>query len=417
MNGDKLNILLIVPHYAPDLGPSAPLFTMLSKELRKRGHQISVLTTVPHYPSGQVPTAFRGKFIQKSFENSTEIIRIRIPSVKRANFSGRMLQYICYQIGASWAGMSLEYDCVFVANPALWVWLPFTCLCVIRRKPSVFSIYDVYPDVGIRLGIFKSKLVIEVVKAFESYCLKHSTIVRIISESFKPGINRLNVPDSKISLIYDWVDTDLIRPLPKDNHFRKKHGLDGHFVVLYAGNLGLSQGLENILIAAHQLRSNLDIIFVFIGDGSGRESLEKEVISRQLTNVRFIPFQPRELLPEVLASADVSLVLLKKGIGFSSLPSKILSIFASNRPIIASVDEDCETWDLIKKANAGICIPPEKPFELVNAILTLKQNGELSQQMGNNGRNWAMRNHSPQVAAEVFERLFYSISTIGELNK
>jgi colanic acid biosynthesis glycosyl transferase WcaI len=403
---------MLVPHYAPDLGPSAPLFTMLSTELAKRGHQMIILTAVPHYPTGEVPAPFRKKFIQRSLENGIEIIRIRVPSLKRSNFAGRLLQFICYQLGATWAGFSKKYDTVFVANPALWVWLPFTCLCVIRRKPAIFSIYDVYPDVGIRLGIFKNKLVIKGVTALERYCLKHSRIVRIISESFRPGMHRLGVPDSKIALIYDWVDTDLIQPLPKETPFAKAHGLDKQFVVLYAGNLGLSQGLENILFAAEQLVAQQDILFVLVGDGAGRKSLVEEAERRQIHNVRFIPFQARELIPEVLASADVSLVVLKKGIGFESLPSKILSILASNRPIIASIDEGCEAWNLIQKAAAGLCVPPENPTELVNAILSLKNDKDLCEQMGKNGRKWALLNHSPQVAAEVFERLFQStIST------
>jgi colanic acid biosynthesis glycosyl transferase WcaI len=400
---------MIVPHYAPDLGPSAPLFTMLSTELVKRGHQIIVLTTVPHYPTGQVPAAFRGKLIQKSLENGVEVIRTRIPSLKRSNLAGRLLQFVCYQFGATLVGLTKHYDAVFVANPALWVWLPFLVLVVIRRKPAIFSIYDVYPDVGIRLGIFRHKLVISAVEALERFCLDHSVIVRIISESFRTSIHRLGVPDSKIALIYDWVDMQLIKPLPRENLFSRENGLCDHFVVLYAGNLGLSQGLEHVLNAAEQLASYQGILFVFVGDGTGRENLLAEAEKRRIKNIRFLPFQPRELLPEVLASSDISLVILKHGVGINSLPNKTLSILASSRPLLASVDQGCETYKLVQQAKAGLCVPPEDPAQLAEAILTLKQNEQLREQMGKNGREWTVLHHSPQMAAQKFEAIFYSI--------
>jgi colanic acid biosynthesis glycosyl transferase WcaI len=408
-----LKILFIVPHYPPDLGPSAPLFALLSNELIRRGHSIYILTTVPHYPSGKVPKIFRKKFIQRTIENDIEIFRIRVPSLERSNLAGRLLQFVFYQIGATWAGLSINYDVVFVANPALWVWLPFSCLCVVRRKPSIFSIYDVYPDVGIQTGIFKSKFIINAVTVIEKFCLNHSTIVRIISDSFKPSLSKLEVPDSKMKLIYDWVDTNLIRPYPKKNLFSTLNEISDYFVVLYAGNIGFSQGLKTVLDAAEKLLTDKEILFVFVGEGSAKKDLLNEVAKLGLSNIKFLPFQPRENLTEVLASADISLVVLKKGIGFASHPSKILSILASNRPIIASIDEGCEGWNLIQKAKAGLCIPPEDPDKLADAILTLKHDKDLCNQKGNDGRKWVIQNHSPEVIAEEFEYLFESI--IAEL--
>jgi colanic acid biosynthesis glycosyl transferase WcaI len=181
------------------------------------------------------------------------------------------------------------------------------------------------------------------------------------------------------------------------------------FVVLYAGNLGLSQGLEHILEAAGQLSRFPELRFVFVGDGSGRDFLLERAKQLKLDNIQFIPFQPRDRLPEVLASADISLVVLRKGIGSESLPSKTFSILASGRPVLASVDPGSETWKLIERANAGLCVLPEEPTALAIAILALKQDPELCERLGRNGRSWAECYHSPQSAAEQFERLFLDI--------
>jgi colanic acid biosynthesis glycosyl transferase WcaI len=400
-----MRVLMIVPYYAPDLGPSAPLFTMLSRGLVSRGHTVTVVATVPHYPSGQVPAAYRGRWIWRSSENGVEVMRVAVPSMNRDNLAQRLLQFICYQFGATWAGLGQRYDVMLVANPALWVWLPFACLAVLRHKPAVFSVHDVYPDVGIQLGIFRHKLVIAAVASLERFCLNHAAVVRILSESFGPGLRALDVPDTKMALVYDWVDTDLIRPLPRDNAFARETGLTDRFVVLYAGNLGLSQGLEHVLTAAELLAARGDIRFVFVGDGTAREQLMANVVQHQLANVQFLPFQPRARLPEVLATADVSLVTLQRGVGWGSLPSKTFSILASGRPMLASVDEGSETWNLVKRAEAGLCVPPESPSRLVEAILSLKQDAALCEHLGRNGRIWAERHHSPQSAAEQFERL------------
>jgi colanic acid biosynthesis glycosyl transferase WcaI len=400
-----MNILMIAPYYEPDLGPSAPLFTMLSVGLVKRGHKVTVITTVPHYPSGEVSASFRGRKIRPSLENGVKVIRVPLPSLKRANLAKRILQFVCYQLGATWAGVGRTFDAALVANPALWVWLPFAVQVVLRRKPAVFSVHDVYPDVGITLGVFRHRPIIAAVANLERFCLNHSFVVRILSDSFRPGIRALGVPNAKMVLVYDWVDTDLIRPMRHDNRFAQEHDLSDRFVVLYAGNLGLSQGLEHVLTAAEQLADQDDIRFVFVGDGAGRNHLVTEARRRQLGNVKFLPFQPRNRLPEVLASADVSLVILRRGIGTGSLPSKIYSVMASGRPLITSVDEKSETWDMVRRSEAGLCVPPENPSELSEAILTLKNDKDLRERLGHNGRVWAERYHSSYRAAEQFEKL------------
>jgi colanic acid biosynthesis glycosyl transferase WcaI len=400
-----MHILILTPHYNPDLGPSAPLFTMLSESLLQRGHQVTVITAVPHYPTGLVPPEYRGKWFRRSRENGVNVIRVGLPSVKRQALSQRLLQFLSFQAGAALAEIGQKFDAVIVANPALQVWLPFTWANIIRRKPTIFSVHDVYPDVGIKLGIFKTRTQIAIVSWMERFCLDHASFVRILSDSFRPGIGNLKIPSSKIVLVYDWVDTNLIHPMNNENKFSHQYGLPGKFVVMYAGNIGLSQGLEHLLTTAGLLSEHKDIQFAFVGDGAGLQTLQNQAQQAQLMNVQFIPFQPRERLPEVLASADISMVILKKGIGTASLPSKILSIMASGRPILISVEAESESWRLIERAEAGIWVPPEDPMQLADAILMLRQKSDLRERLGHNGRCWAEQHHSAQYAAEQFERL------------
>jgi putative colanic acid biosynthesis glycosyltransferase WcaI len=400
-----MHILLLTPNYYPDLGPSAPLFGMLAENLVQRGHDVTVITAVPNYPSGQIPAEYRGKSFWRSQESGVQVIRVNLPSIQRQSLPQRLFQFIIFQIGALLAGLSQRYDVAIITNPALQVWLPFFWLVVLRRIPAVYSVHDLYPDVGVKLGIFKTKYQIGIVSWLERYCLDHARYIRVLSDSFVPNLMRLGVPKSKVAIVYDWVDTALIQALPRDNSFTNQYDLHGKFVVLYAGNIGLSQGLEQLLEVAELLKDDSDIQFVFVGDGSGKAALEEVAWHRRLPNVQFIPFQPRQSLPEVLASAAISIVLLKRDVGISSLPSKIFSIMASCRPILISVDEESEAWSLINKAQAGIWVPPEDPSQIANAILKLKNDPKHCDQLGRNGRTWVEQHHSPQYAAEQFESL------------
>ena len=363
------------------------------------------LTTVPHYPSGRVPKEYGGRLRAEADENGVHVIRLALPSVNRRSLAQRMIQFLSYQIGAIIAGWNRDYDVFLTTTAALQMVLPFTFFSVLRRKPSVYSVHDVYPDVGVKSGIFRHRPIIHLIASLENFCLKHAARVRILSESFRPGLLARGVPDSKLSLIYDWIDIDLFKPLPRDNSFAVEHDLKGRFVVLYAGNIGIMQGLGYLLEAAKLLKDTDDVLFVLVGDGSARKALIEKANQLALPNVKFVPYQPFDKMPEILATADICLVSLIKGSGFGALPSKAFTIFSSGRPVLASVDEGSETWNLVKRADAGLCVPPENPSELAKAILSLKQDRNLRERLGHNGRIWAEQNHSTQSAVEQFEKL------------
>ena len=400
-----MRLLIITPYYTPDGGPSAPLFALLAEALVKRGHAVTVIAAVPHYPSGQAPDAFRKLRAVWSVEHGVKICRVPVPSVRRSNLALRLLQLLCYQVGAALAGWRQSYDIVLASNPFFMTGLPFATLSFFRKKASIYAVYDVYPDVALSLGILKPGLITNLVSALEEFCVRRASCCRIISESFRPAVMRLGAREEKCMLVYDWVDTDLIRPLPKRSPFACQYGLADKFVVLYAGNFGLSQGLEHVITAADLLRDQPEILFVFVGEGKAKEALVRRAGECGLTNVLFLPFQPRNRLAEVLASADLCLVMLQKGIGRCSLPSKIYSILAGGRPILASIDEDSDAARLVMRAGAGLCIPPEDPTRLVEGILKIKNHPELAVELGNHGRSHALMCHSPEAAAAQFEAL------------
>jgi len=212
-------------------------------------------------------------------------------------------------------------------------------------------------------------------------------------------------------LVWDWLDPDFIKPLPRRNPFSARWGLDQCFVVLYAGNIGLSQGLEYVLEAARLLSGEPEIRFVFVGDGAARKNLEEQATLGSCNNVCFIPFQPRELLPYVLASADISLISLRQGVSADSVPSKLYSILASGRPVVAAVDPGSDTWRLVESANCGSCVNPEDPEALAAAILGMYRDETRRLEAGANGRNYAVTHHSRTAAARKFHEAILALGT------
>ncbi|MGO8734233.1 MAG: glycosyltransferase family 4 protein [Terriglobia bacterium] len=404
-----MRILVVTPFYAPDLGPSAALYEMLCEELVRLGCEVSVISAVPHYPTGRVAKEFRGRLVQRERRQGVDVTRVWVPSVDRARLGLRLLGFFCFQVLGAFVGLNRRYDVLLASNPALEVLLPVVVLGVLRRKPMIYSVHEIYPDVGVKLGIFRHRPVIKAIDWMERLCCRRAGYVRVLSEGYKRVLESKGMPESKLAVIWDWVDTDFICPLPRRNAFSAQWGLDARFVAMYAGNLGLTQGLEQVLEAARLLEEAPAIRIVLVGDGAAKGSLQQWVERAGLTNVQFIPFQQRELLPWVMASADVSLLTLKRGMGTDSVPSKCYSIMASGRPIIASVDKGSDTWNVIQQADCGLCLEPENPLALAKAILELHRHEGLRARLGANGRDYVVSRHSKLAAAQQFYSLLRSL--------
>ena len=394
-----MKLLLVTYIYQPDNGPSASMFALLCEKLVKMGHDVTVIATVPHYPSGFVDKKYQREWLQRSIENGVRVIRVRIPSLDRRKFYKRLLQFLFFQIGASIASISENPDVAIITNPALNKGAAFFSIATIRNKPSIFLVSDVYPDVGFQTGVFRHWSVIHFVKVIEQYCIQHANLVWSFSESFLQRLYQLGAKPERTDVLGAWVDTNFFQPLSRNNAFSKEFGLDHKFVILYAGNLGLSQGLENILLAAKELTSYPEIQFVFVGDGTGRDALMTKAAQLQINNVQFIPFQPWERVPEVMASADITVLSLKTGIGMQSLPSKTFSYLASGKPILAIVDPDSAIWNLIKESQSGICVSFGSPNQIAEAILKMQNDPDQRKRMGENARTWAVQNYSLERAA------------------
>lgn len=264
-----------------------------------------------------------------------------------------------------------------------------------KKVPFVYNLQDIFPDSLVNAKMTKKgSLIWKIGRKIEDYTYHSADKIIVISEGFKRNIMEKGVPEEKIVVIPNWVDTESVYPVDrKDNILFDRYNLDrDKFYICYSGNLGHSQNLELLLEAAKQLKTELpDVSFVLIGEGAAKGELEKEVAEEQLDNIIILPFQPYEDIAHVFSLGDVGLIISKPGIGGSSVPSKTWSIMAAERPVLASFDEDSEVNAIVKQLNCGICSNAGELNTFCTVICTLYENRTFAKEMGKSGRNYVCR--------------------------
>lgn len=285
--------------------------------------------------------------------------------------------------------------------------VPAAILSWIYACPVVLNLQDILPEAAVHVGLLKNKFAIRIFEALERFAYRTSTAISVISPGFTENIMQKEVPSSKIHCIPNWVDINFIRLLPRSpNAFRDKHGLEDKFVVLYSGNIGLNQGLETLIQAAAKLARVPEIVFVVVGEGKALAHLKATCEVGNASNILLLPFEPREQLPKMLAAADVGLVLQKSNVIGFNMPSKIQLLLASGRPILAAVPLQGTAAKTIIHSGGGVVLPAEQPAQLAEAVLELFSNPEQREQLGQQGRCFAVENYEFTTLLKQYETLF-----------
>lgn len=407
-----MRILIYSYNYHPEPIGIAPLMTELAEGLVKRGHQVRVVTAMPNYPERQIYKDYKGKFFFTEYKKGVKIQRSYVWIRPQPKLIDRILLDASFIVNSFFpALMDWRPDVILTTSPSLPACIPSTLLGWLHRCPVILNLQDILPEAAVHVGLLKNKLLIRLFSRLEKFAYASATKISVIADGFVENLLTKNVPANKMVQIPNWVDINFIRPLNKeDNHFRNKHNLNGKFVVLYSGNIALTQGLETVIKAAAMLRETQDIAFVIVGEASGLQRLKQECVNCGADNVLLLPFQPRKDLPQMLAAADVGLVVQKKNVISFNMPSKIQVLLASGRAIVASVPDGGTAARAIRQSGGGVVVPPENPEELANAILNLYQHPEKLKTLGYNSRKFATDRYTFEQAIKSYESLFYSIT-------
>jgi colanic acid biosynthesis glycosyl transferase WcaI len=380
--------------YWPDFGATGQLLTELAEDLvAHHGCEVTVVTGYPLNGCAGLP--------HREMRNGVEIVRAAGTTLSPRRFTGRATNYLTYFGSACAAGLRVSPPDVVVAltDPPI---VGLAALIAARRHGArfVFLCQDIFPEVAVLLEDFHNRGVNKALELVNRFLVRQADAIIALGDTMKRRLVEGKGADPrKISVIHNWADCAALAPGPKDNAFARAHGLHDRFVVMHAGNIGLSQNLDVFLEAADRLRAHDGIRFVFVGDGSRRAALETSARERGLVNVVFLPYQPRNEMAVSYAAADLFLVSLKPGLAGYIVPSKLYSILAAGRPYVAAVEDACEVAEITGRHECGFNVRPGDADALAARVLDVYRNQPLAAELGRRAREAALAFDRPRQTA------------------
>lgn len=377
-----------------------------ARALREQGFEVEVVTGFPNYPGGKVYPGYRIRPIAREARDGVAITRLALyPSHDRSRI-GRVLNYVSFFLSASLylTFFARRADVIYGYHPPLTVAMAAGLAGALRRVPVVLDIQDMWPDTLRATGMVRSRGVIGFVGAVARRTWRRATRIVVLSPGFRRLLIERGVEPERITVIRNWADEAAIAseapatPVLPD---------DGRFRVLFAGNMGLAQGLDTVLDAAAIVaRQTPRVEIVFLGSGLDADRLKARAEQEGLANVRFLPRVPMAEVGGYLAAADVLLVHLKADPLFAiTIPSKTQAYMAAGKPVILAVDGDAA--DIVKDAGCGLTVPPQDPEALAQAILKLSEiSREELDRMGKLGYEYYRRDLSFDLGVQAFVRVF-----------
>ncbi|MDR3270404.1 MAG: glycosyltransferase family 4 protein [Peptococcaceae bacterium] len=391
-----MRILILTQYFPPEPGAPQVRLKELALGLRRAGHEVTVMTSVPNYPDGVIPPEYRriGRGpIEESLPDlaGVRVWRTKIYPVRRGRFWKRLLNYFSFVYYAHRGLKSSrvgKHDVLIFESPPLFLGL--TALRYGRRTQTrvIMNISDLWPESAVALGLVTSRWMIRAAECLERRLYRGVWKISVQTEGIRDSLLERGLPGEKVTFLPNGVNLDLFAPRERDRALAQALGYtDEDFILIYAGTLGYAQGLESVLAAAELLLPERNVKFLFVGDGTEKPKLQEMVRGKDLYNVRFVDFQPVGNMPGYFSCASASIVPLKKSKLFAGArPSKMFPALASAVPVIYSGEGEAAA--LIQASGGGTVVEPENPAAMAQAIRELRGSPEDLRRMGREGRRF-----------------------------
>ncbi|MGH7253175.1 MAG: glycosyltransferase family 4 protein, partial [Nitrospiraceae bacterium] len=308
------------------------------------------------------------------------------------------------------SALSGPVEVMFAEHPPLTIGLAAWVIGRLRRVPFVYGVNDLWPESVEATGMVRSRRLLDYVGRLERFVYRRATAIAVISPGLKANLAGKGVPPEKVHVIPHWADESLYRPVPPDPQLARDLGMAGRFNVVFAGQLGLAQGLDVVLDAADELSDLPDVQFVLVGDGTDADRLRQAAGQRGLKNVRFLGRQPAAKMPAIFAVSDVLLVNLRDHPLFRiTIPSKTIAYLACGRPVLMAVEGDAA--DLIHAAGAGVTCRAGSGKDLAGAVRRLRAMPRTAlEDMGRAGRAAFLAAYSRSVLLDRYEAILSELA-------
>ena len=400
-----MNVLLITPHYPPEIRSVSVLMSQLAEDLASCGHAVTVLAPYPPSHMDEAPGAPSPAPDERA---GVRVVRVPVLPFVKVPRAVRAVTHFTLAASMVWHGLRAgREDAVIVYSPPLPLALAAEVLARRWHAPLIVNVQDLYPQALLDLGLVRNPIVLAVLRWLERRAYRRSSAITVHSEGNRQALIARGTAPAKVSIVPNWVD-DGASTAAGPNPYRTDLGLGDRFVVLFAGVMGYAQDMSVIVEAAALLRDDPAVVFLLAGDGVRRGEAEALAKARSLGNVRFLPFQPIDRYPLLVAAADCCLVTLQASVATPVVPSKIAGILARARPIVAGLPAG-DARDLVEQSRGGLCVAPGDASALAGAIRRLAEDQALRREMGEAGRRYVEAHFSRTAAtgqyAALLERL------------
>lgn len=370
----SMRILFITDNFPPEVNAPATRTFEHCKEWVKKGDEVTVITCAPNFPKGKVYDGYKNKLYQKEEIEGIKVIRVWSYISANEGFAKRIIDFLSFAFMAFWAGLFKGTDVIIATSPQFFTTWTAETLAVLKRKPWVFELRDIWPESIKAVGaISGDSKIFKTLEKIELRLYRRSKMVVSVTESFKNNLIERGIEGGKIKVVRNGANLDRFSRHGKDEHLLQKLKLKDKFVVGYVGTHGMAHKLDFIL---NSWPSDESLHLMLMGDGAEKGKLQKLAKQLGLNNITFLDSVAKDEVPKVLSLMDVSLVPLKKSDLFKTvIPSKIFENSAMQIPILLGVEG--ESAGIIEKYQAGLCFEPENKDDFLKKLQKLKEDKEF----------------------------------------
>ena len=399
-----MHTLLIHQAFASPDDPGGTRHYEFGKHLVKCGHRFTVVAGDISYMTGRSLVDSNGLIAEQILDGMRVLRVYTYPSLHRS-FLWRVVSFLSFMCTSVIVGLQAgPVDLVMGTSPPIFQAVSAWLLALLRQRPFLLEIRDLWPEFAIDIGILKNVSIIRLARKLERLLYARARHIMVNSPAYKNYLLKQGVPLEKISLIPNGVDPDMFDPETKGENFRRELKLVSKFTITYAGALGLANDVSTVLRAAYHLRDDPDIHFLLVGDGKERANLEHLADELILANVTFIGSRPKSEMSKILAASDVCLAVLKDIPMFrTTYPNKVFDYMAAGRPTILAIDGVIR--EVIESARGGIFVPPGNHKALAEAVKFLSTNRSEAEAMGISARAYVIAHFNRCEQARDFASL------------
>jgi len=409
-----MHILVVHQYYLRPDEAGGSRWNQFARYWGQSGHKITILAGTVNYATGEKHPDYKGTFIVTEHDGpNVTIKRCHVSRTYNRSFLGRAWAYSSFTFSSTIAGLLAETPNIIIcSSPPLTVGLTGALLSSYYRAPMIFEVRDLWPESAIDTAVLTNKWAIKFGYWLESFCYRHAAWINVLTPAFAESlVNKKAVSPSRLSIIPNGADLDLLQPGPRHNWVRQKYRLHNKFVVTYVGAHGRANHLIQLLQAARLLKDkDPHVQLLLIGAGMQKPMLVEQARSWTLDNVTFLDPVAKEQIGPYLHASNACTAVLKKVDTFKTVyPNKLFDYMAVAKPVIIAIDGAARR--LVESARAGHYVEPENPHAFVQAVLKLKNNPHAADQMGRRGRKYVAANFSRQHLAQQYLQIITKIAS------